>query len=170
MTLEFSRRTNGLLAQVATLCERRGVKLTELRRVVLGMVLDNATPVGGYEILDRLRESRRAEPPTVYRTLDFLLEQGLVHRVERLSAFVGCIAGCSASPDEHSHAHAVQFLICHACGRVIELQDHEVTAILTSAAKDNGFTITHATVEAEGLCEACRRAAARKETLHGSSE
>ena len=57
------------------------------------MILDAASPTGAYELLDRLRETRRgAAPPTVYRTLDFLLEQGLIHRVERLSAFVGCVA------------------------------------------------------------------------------
>ena len=81
-------------------CEQRGAKLTELRRHVLGLILDAASPTGAYDLLDQLRQTRRgAAPPTVYRTLDFLLEQGLIHRVERLSAFVGCVAGCTAGRD-----------------------------------------------------------------------
>jgi Fur family transcriptional regulator, zinc uptake regulator len=157
MTAEFSRRTEGLLDRAEAICERRGANLTELRRRVLGLVLDAVSPTGAYELLDRLRQTRRgAAPPTVYRALDFLLEQGLVHRVARLSAFVGCVAGCTADPDGESHTHAAQFLICRECGRVIEMQDHHVSAVLARAAGDSGFAISSATIEAEGLCSTCR--------------
>jgi Fur family zinc uptake transcriptional regulator len=157
---EFSRRTEGLLERAASVCEHRGANLTELRRCVLGLVLDAAAPTGAYELLDRLRQSRRsAAPPTIYRALDFLLEQGLIHKVERLSAFVGCVAGCTAEPGGEAHPHAAQFLICRACGRVIEMQDHDISVMLARAAKDAGFSVTTATVEAEGLCSTCRSAA-----------
>jgi Fur family zinc uptake transcriptional regulator len=163
MTAEFSRRTEGMLDRAAAICERRGANLTELRRHVLGLVLDAASPTGAYELLDRLRQTRRgAAPTTIYRTLDFLLEQGLVHRVERLSAFVGCIAGCTADPDGESHTHAAQFLICRDCGRVIEMQDHHVSAVLARAARDVGFSISSATIEAEGLCSTCRASASAR--------
>jgi Fur family transcriptional regulator, zinc uptake regulator len=160
MAGEFSRRTETLLSRAGAICERRGATLTELRRQILGMILDAAAPTGAYELLDRLRQTRRgAAPPTVYRTLDFLLEQGLIHRVERLSAFVGCVAGCTADPDGESHAHAAQFLICRNCGRVVEMQNQDVAEVLARVAKDAGFTIGSATVEAEGLCSTCRSAA-----------
>ncbi|HTI83027.1 MAG TPA: transcriptional repressor [Acetobacteraceae bacterium] len=164
MAGEFSRRTEGLLDQAETVCEHRGAKLTELRRHVLGLVLDAAAPTGAYELLDRLRQSRRgAAPPTVYRALDFLLEQGLIHRVERLSSFVGCVAGCTTGHGEgESHTHAAQFLICRQCGKVTEMQDADVTAVLARAAKEAGFSISGATIEAEGLCGACRSASARR--------
>jgi Fur family zinc uptake transcriptional regulator len=163
MAGEFSRRTEGLLDRAQAICEQRRANLTELRRHVLGLILDAASPTGAYELLDRLRQTRRgAAPPTVYRTLDFLLEQGLIHRVERLSAFVGCVAGCTADPDGESHTHAAQFLICRQCGRVVEMQDHHVSAVLARAAKDAGFSILSATVEAEGLCSTCRTAAAER--------
>jgi Fur family zinc uptake transcriptional regulator len=150
-----------LLNRAEAICEHRGATLTELRRQVLGMILDAAAPTGAYELLDRLRQTRRgAAPPTVYRALDFLLEQGLIHRLERLSAFVGCVAGCTADPAGESHAHAAQFLICRNCGRVVEMQDHDVAGVLARVAKEAGFTISNATVEAEGLCSTCRSAAA----------
>jgi Fur family zinc uptake transcriptional regulator len=163
MTAEFSRRTEGLLDRAEAVCGHRGANLTELRRHVLGMILDAASPTGAYELLDRLRQTRRsAAPPTVYRTLDFLLEQGLIHRVERLSAFVGCVAGCTADPDGESHSHAAQFLICRDCGRVTEMQDHHVSAVLARAARGTGFSISSATIEAEGLCSTCRATAAAR--------
>ena len=157
MVAEFSRRTEALLSRAEAVCAQRGASLTELRRHVLGLILDSASPTGAYELLDRLRQTRRgAAPPTVYRSLDFLLEQGLIHRVERLSAFVGCVAGCTAEPNGESHTHAAQFLICRKCGRVVEMQDHEISTVLARAAKEAGFNITNATIEAEGLCSTCR--------------
>ena len=138
------------LDRAAQLCERRGVKLTELRRQVLGLVLAAGKPVGAYELLDQLRARRRgAAPPTVYRALDFLMQHGLIHRIERLSAFVGC-------PVHDHHAHAAQFLICGGCGTVQELEDAAVRAALEQAAGRLGFTIAGATIEAEGRCGTCR--------------
>jgi Fur family zinc uptake transcriptional regulator len=165
MAAEFSRRTEGLLDRAQALCERRGANLTELRRHVLGMILDAASPASAYELLDRLRQNRRgAAPPTVYRTLDFLLEQGLIHRIERLSAFVGCVAGCTAETAGTAHTHAAQFLICRECGRVVEMQNHDVSSVLTRAAQEAGFSVSSATIEAEGLCSTCHSAAERART------
>jgi Fur family zinc uptake transcriptional regulator len=139
MAPEFSRWTKGLLDKAEEVCQQRGANLTELRRHVLGLILDAASPTGAYELLDRLRGMRRgAAPPTIYRTLDFLLDQGLIHKIERLSAFVGCLSGCTARSDETERSHAVQLLICRECGRVIELQDHDVSSVLAAAAKQRG--------------------------------
>jgi len=167
MAGEFSRRTQGLLDRAETVCEHRGAKLTELRRHVLALVLDSASPIGAYDLLDRLRQARRGgAPPTVYRALDFLLEQGLIHKVERLSAFVGCVAGCTTDDADHEegegHTHAAQFLICRQCGRVTEMQDPDVSVVLAKAAKQSGFSISGATIEAEGLCSTCGSAGGRR--------
>jgi Fur family zinc uptake transcriptional regulator len=145
----FSPRTEALLARAAALCERRAAKLTDLRRQVLGLILDADAPVGAYDLLERLRRTRPGgAPPTVYRALDFLLANGLIHRVERLSAFVGCVA-------DDASGHAAQFLICRACGRVTELDDHELTEVLAESARRLGFAVSGATIEAEGLCHDC---------------
>jgi Fur family zinc uptake transcriptional regulator len=86
----------------------------------------------------------------VYRALDFLLEQGLIHRVERLSAFVGCVAHGA-----DQHGHAAQFLICRNCGQVAEIDDHGLAHALAEAAARIGFSVANATIEAEGLCAVC---------------
>ena len=151
---DFSAPTETMLARAAAQCESRGARLTELRREVLGLILDAKLPAGAYELLDRLRARRgAATPPTVYRALEFLQDQGFVHKVERLAAFVGCI-------EEPGHAHAAQFLICRACGQVQEIEDAGLATALAEAAGRAGFTLAHATVEAEGLCADCTRAAA----------
>ena len=148
-----------MLDHAAATCLRRGAQLTELRRQVLGLVLDADQPVGAYALLARLKTMRGgAAPPTVYRALDFLLEQGLIHKVERLNAYVGCVeasqhpedCGCGA---EHDHPH--QFLICRRCGMTEEISDPGVAAALAAAARRSGFTLGSVTVEAEGVCARC---------------
>src|SRR5579863_5300595 len=105
------------LEMAAEACARRGAQLTELRRQVLGLILEADGPLTAYQLLDRLRETRKgAVPPTIYRALDFLMAQRLIHKLERLNAFIPCA--------ESGHQHAVQFLICRQCGRVAEIEDH----------------------------------------------
>jgi Fur family zinc uptake transcriptional regulator len=157
--------TEASLDRAAALCARRGAQLTALRREVLRLVLEAEAPVGAYALLDRLKASRAgAAPPTVYRALDFLVEQGLIHKVERLNAFLGCVdAGqdgghahaADAEGGHHGHDHPHQFLICRRCGTTAEISDPAIMAALASASADAGFTLHRATVEAEGVCAGC---------------
>ncbi len=131
------------------LCRERGVRLTEQRRRVLGLVCRADRPQGAYDILAAIqREQPRAAPPTVYRALDFLLEQGLIHRLETLHAFIGC-----NHPD---HPHASQFLICNECGEVTELEDEAIADSLGEAAAASGFKPARRVVEVTGTCADCR--------------
>jgi Fur family zinc uptake transcriptional regulator len=144
------------LDAAAARCGRAGAQLTELRRQVLALVLEADQPLGAYALLDRLKAQRPgAAPPTVYRALDFLLEQGLIHKVERLNAFIGCVEAGHDHGHDHGHEHDHQFLICGSCGATIELSDHAVTHALADAARRAGFQLRKTTVEAEGLCAAC---------------
>ena len=149
-----------LLDAAAAECQARGAQLTELRRQVLRLVLASPAPLGAYALLDQLRAERPgAAPPTVYRALDFLLEQGLIHKVERLNAFIGCTGPTEHHGCGHGHAHPHQFLICSRCGATAELCDHRVAQALADAAKAAGFRAVRTTVEVEGLCAACAEVA-----------
>ncbi len=147
----FSLRTETLLDHANAICEAKAARLTDLRRQVLGLILESEAPTGAYDLLDRLRATRDgAAPPTVYRALEFLLEHGLIHKLESRSAFVGCVSHGDAD-------HAAQFLICRGCGQVTELDDHELAHALADAAKRLGFVVGKATIEAEGRCAMCAR-------------
>ena len=139
------------LGRAAALCGARGAKLTERRRQVLELVWRGHEPVGAYDILEQLQdENGRAAPPTVYRALDFLMEQGLVHRIETLNAYVGC-----AHPGE---AHVGQFLICTGCGATAELGDPAIAQSVMRRAGALGFSVERQTIELRGRCPACREA------------
>ncbi len=136
------------LDTASTVCRERGVRLTPLRRRVLELVWRRHVPSGAYDLLGALRsDGRRADPPTVYRALDFLVENGFVHRLESLNAYVGC-----GGP---GRAHNGQFLICDSCGRVAELEDHAISEIIREKADALGFHAGWQTVEVIGLCGEC---------------
>ncbi|MCA3338475.1 MAG: transcriptional repressor [Acetobacteraceae bacterium] len=146
------------LERAEALCQTRGVQLTPLRREVLRLVLEAEAPIGAYALLDQLKASRaKAAPPTVYRALDFLLEQGLIHRLERLNAFMGCAEALDGHGHHHDHAHdhPHQFLICRGCGATREISDHGVAEAISAAAAKAGFSAARSTVEIEGYCGKC---------------
>lgn len=132
-----------------TLCRERGARLTPLRRRVLELVWESHEAIKAYDLLDRLGDDDgSAKPPTVYRALDFLLEQGLIHRIESANAYVGC-----RHPET---SHDFQLLICDNCRHVEEIAADDVTASLRDRARDKGFQVTRQTVEIHGRCPDCR--------------
>lgn len=138
-----------LINQVEEICSARGVRLTTQRKRVFELICANPKASSAYELLEKLQQSEpQAKPPTVYRALDFLLEQGFVHRVESTNSYIQCVS-CNA--DKHfSH-----LLICNKCNKVIELQDNNLIALLVSNAKLHGFTINNHVIESHGTCQNC---------------
>lgn len=135
-----------------TVCRDKGLRLTALRRRVLELVWSSHEPVKAYDLLERLRAERGgAAPPTVYRALDFLLGEGLIHRLESLNAYIGC--------GDPRHEHKGQFLICRDCQAVAELDDPQLRAVLSERARDLGFALDGVTVELSGRCARCQEVA-----------
>jgi len=153
--VKFSAAVEDRLAQADNYCALQGSRLTDTRRHVLGMILASPRPVGAYDLLDQLRgHHRNAAPPTVYRALEFLSTHGLIHKIERLSAFVGCSHRLRCHHGA-SCSHRAQFLICRICGIVQELENDEVEKAVSLAARDIGFHVEHTTIEVEGICAGC---------------
>lgn len=143
------RCLDAALAKAEQACRVRGARLTPLRRRVLALIWGSHEPVKAYAILERLRRQQgRAAPPTVYRALEFLIQAGLVHRIESLNAYIGC--------GEPGHARTSQFLICRQCGEVAELEDEDILALLARRAGKLGFTIRSQTIEVQGCCARCQ--------------
>ena len=140
-----------MMARVERLCAERRLRLTAQRRRVLEILADSHAAIGAYEILARLGGAVRAPAPiSVYRALDFLMQHGLVHRVESLNAYVACthVGG----------RHPAQFLVCSTCRRVAELECSSIEDAIAAGAEAASFAVTRPIVEIGGLCRACRSA------------
>lgn len=137
------------LAAAARLCADRGALLTPLRRRVLELVWADHQAVKAYDLMNMLGTGGKpAKPPTVYRALDFLIEHGLVHKVESLNAYVGC--------PHPSSPHQGLFLICTECGRVDELSDRGIRSAIDANARTAEFAVQSLTLEVRGRCAFCR--------------
>lgn len=138
-----------LIEQIQDICTVRGVRLTPQRKRVFELICSNKKASSAYDLLEQLKQSEpQAKPPTVYRALDFLLEQGFIHRVESTNSFISC---CSCNANKHFS----QLLICDKCGTVKELQDDTMTALLAKNAEKHGFQLTNHVIESHGVCQPC---------------
>ncbi|NUU68495.1 zinc uptake transcriptional repressor Zur [Enterobacteriaceae bacterium BIT-l23] len=138
-----------VLARAEKLCQQRNVRLTPQRLEVLRLMTLQDSSISAYDLLDLLKASEpQAKPPTVYRALDFLLEQGFVHKVESTNSYVLC-----HHFDEPMHTSAM--FICDRCGSVKEESAEGVEEIMHKLAAGNGFALHHNVIEAHGLCAPC---------------
>ena len=128
-------------------CAARGLQLTPVRRRTFEILLEAHAALGAYDVLARLdAEGLGSKPPVSYRALAFLVDNGFVHRIERLNAFVAC-----AHPGA---VHDPAFMICRGCKKVAEADLN--TNAFTAPAAQSGFQIEQTVIEAEGLCPACQ--------------
>ncbi|HKJ05407.1 MAG TPA: Fur family transcriptional regulator [Geopsychrobacteraceae bacterium] len=143
---------NLALQRAEDLCVENKLRLTPLRRRILEMIWQSHQPVGAYDLLDLLQREGRAAPPTVYRTLDFLLEHGLVHRLASRTAYFGC--------SHPGQKHSGQVLICESCNVLAELDNRDIRQEIDSTAASIGFQVREQLVEISGLCPKCRQGGA----------
>ena len=154
--LAFSSHNHALCAADAlqraeTICAAAGARLTPVRRRVLEILLEEHRALGAYDVLNRLAaDGFGNQPPVAYRALEFLVEQGFAHRIQRLNAFTACA--------HVGEAHAPAFLICRVCAVVAETAAAPVRDALEGSAAAMGFLVERLTIEALGLCPACRAA------------
>ncbi len=136
------------LLSAESICVKKGIRLTFIRRRILELVCSSHKAIGAYELLDLLHpEDSKAKPVTIYRALDFLMDAGLVHKIESLNAFIGCL--------QAETQHQTVILICDNCKNAYELDAEFVYQSLFSMSKKLQFTPTSLTIELHGLCFSC---------------
>lgn len=148
---DHSKCVHKALEQAKVLCEKQGARLTRLRRQILELVWQSHKPLGAYTLMDMLADNsdrKRVAPPTVYRSLDFLLEQGLIHKVHSLNAYMGC----SHPTQKDSEA----LFICGTCGHTEEIRSNSIQQAINLAASQHRFTVNQQILEVVGLCNQCK--------------
>ncbi len=129
-------------------CAENTLRLTDPRRHVFEIIASSEMPVSAYDVLEKLGQYiENPKPPTAYRALEFLAEQGFVHRIESLNAYVVCDTG-------HRHAGS-QFLVCDTCGKVIEAHLCHLPEDLEKKVKKEGFSLNRWNAELHGSCSDC---------------
>lgn len=140
------------LKEAESVCAAEGSRLTPLRREVLALILSANAPLGAYDLLAKMKRGteRSAAPPTVYRTLDFLMTQGFIHRLASINAYIPCC---------HPRAgHQAAFLICQNCQTVQETSASNLMDSLNDVAEAGHFIPKQTIIEISGLCQRCHAA------------
>jgi Fur family zinc uptake transcriptional regulator len=141
------------LDQAELVCEQAGERFTDLRRQVFELIWAGHTPVKAYDLMSELASKRSGvAPATIYRTLDFLQSQGLVHKLESLNAYMGC-----SHPEKEHQGH---FLICEHCEEVRELDVATFSRSINRIVREQQFLIKRTTIELFGLCASCQKVSA----------
>ena len=149
---DHERCASDAIAHAEAICAARAERLTPMRRRVLEALLASHAPLGAYELIDRLSvRGARLAPITVYRALDFLRAQGLVHRIESRNAFIACV-------HNHDSGDPVVLLICEKCGAVGEAASAAVADTIRSASRAAGFSPKTPVIEISGICAHCKAA------------
>lgn len=144
-----SRCIKNALQDAETTCRSAGLRLTAQRRKILELVWSNHAPVKAYDVLERMHsDNPKTAPATVYRALEFLIDAGLVHKIESLNAYVGC--------GDPSQPHIGQFFICDQCGAVAEINEPKITQLINQEAKQLGFQSQRQVIEIKGHCPECQ--------------
>ena len=131
-------------------CQVSGLRFTPIRRKVLELIWQSHKPIKAYELLAQLSSEQHVEkPPTVYRALDFLMENHLIHKIESSNAYIGCEI-------DHEKLDS-KFFVCDQCDEVKELCEPKLDKILLDASKKQGFTPNQTSLEIHGTCARCAK-------------
>lgn len=137
-----------LVKQTENICREKGIRFTEPRQHVLEIIAAAKKPMGAYDVLEALgKYMDDPKPPTAYRAIEFLVEQGIIHRIESLNAYILC-------GTDHKH-NGSQFMVCDSCGTVVEAHICHVPDDLAKRAKEEGFTLSRWDAELHGTCKDC---------------
>ena len=138
-----------LLKKAEALCQSRSVRMTSQRKAILQLIAGQHGAISAYELLDLLRETEpQAKPPTIYRGLEFLLEQGFIHKIESTNSFVMC-------PHFDKPSHTSVLFICDRCNSVTERDGEQIDSQINLLADAAQFHIRHSVIEAHGYCRPC---------------
>jgi len=144
-------KTQENINSAIAICRLNGAQMTPLRIMILQTLWTAGHPLGAYEIRDLLSEmtDRKVAAPSIYRTLDFLCDQGVAARIERRNAYVAC-----KHPERN---HACVFFVCESCGNAKEIENPKVEQLIHEDAKRLGFAVKHRVIELSGCCEPCQQ-------------
>ena len=117
---------------------------------VMKLLLSDHRCLSAYDIADKVSEAgKRVQPVQIYRSLEKLMNLGVVHRISTKNSYIACY--------EEGDCKTGQFLICTECKKVKEVESNLIENEITASAEKNRFLITSQTIEVLGLCAKCQK-------------
>lgn len=141
---------------LADILRQRGYRITPQRELILDAIAQHGDHLTAEEVLDRVHVHARAiNAATIYRTLDFLVREGLATRT---SFEHGRIIYATHQHGPHIH------LVCRGCQHVFEINSTRLTQLTSLIAAETGFQIDMHHGSLAGWCAACQAQATSAST------
>lgn len=129
------------------------LKLTQLRKDVLTIIMHAKKPISATDILKELKKNRdNAEPPTAYRVIGYLLEKAVIHKINSENKYVLC---SQISEPLKSNEHEFIF-VCKKCACSREVKDKKFTKYIKGLTESHLFFIDNSPIEINGICKNCQ--------------
>ncbi len=144
---------DGIIQHAERHCIDHGTRLTKKRKQVLARLIESDVALSAYELIAAVKKKYNEDIAaiSVYRILEFLESEKLVHKLNLASKYVACAhINCD-------HAHGVsQFLICGECSKVKEISIKLATiAELNATVKEADFKLISPQFEMNCICADC---------------
>lgn len=139
----------GAIKKAEKICHEKGLRFTDLRKKVFEIICSSHKPAKAYDILAKLKDNDISKPPTVYRSIDFLIEHGLIHKLNSINSYVYC-----AHPCAHNECY---FLICKTCHEAKECCNDVLAKEVQKTSSNHKFSLEKVTLEIEGTCQECTK-------------
>jgi Fur family zinc uptake transcriptional regulator len=147
---QHSISIDNAMQRAEEICLRHKVKFTKLRQNILKLIWGNKIPLKAYEILETLKINfPSAKPITIYRTLDFLLTNKLIHKLETQNSFIPC-------SHPQSTEHHCYFIVCLKCNKVVEGCEDDLLKAIFNSLGDRHFIPSKIVLEIQGVCIDCQ--------------
>jgi len=122
-------------------------KLTNQQSQILSLITTCKHPLTAHEILIKLKESNsKANRMTVYRSLEYLVQKGIIHKVDFNNSYRLC---------DQPQGHNCQILVCQDCGNQLEIHSTYIEELISKIRLLYKFNISNLT-QFKGLCLDCQ--------------
>lgn len=128
-------------------CQQQMISLTNQQELILQIVYQHDTALTSNDILKLLQnQNPTANRMTIYRAIEYLLEQKLIHKIQLNNTYTIC---------KHPSDHSCQILVCTKCGKQQEIHSHPICSALDNLQLQYGFTFSNP-LEITGICRNCQ--------------
>ena len=117
---------------------------------ILNIIKKSSKNLSAYQILDKFQKIKKVHPTTVYRSLEFLINRGIIHKSNINKTYVMC-----RHSGQHKHDQNTLLDICKKCGKTEELLK-KIFLPITKMSKLKKFDLSYFDIEILTMCKSCK--------------
>ena len=128
--------------------------MNENTKLVLNSLKKNPKGLTAYQILNNVQKFKNIQPMTIYRALNSLTTNGLIHKTNKNKTFHLCDTAHVCNTTE-AHEHNAVLAVCNDCGVAEELKTDLFSKIIKNIKSKKRFNFNNFNLEITTTCKEC---------------